>query len=84
MLYPEALARSARKKWPLRKLWFDRDIREAGCIHATCQDEMKHLRTLGYKGPIALIGNPVCVPPCTSEFIGYRNHKPDGLIKLGF
>jgi glycosyltransferase involved in cell wall biosynthesis len=84
MLYPEALARSAWKKWPLRKLWFDRDIREAGCIHATCQDEMKHLRTLGYKGPIALIGNPVCVPLCTSEFIGYRNHKPDGLIKLGF
>lgn len=84
MLYPEALARSAWKKWPLRKLWFDRDIFEAACIHATCQDEMKHLRTLGYKGPIALIGNPVCVPTYTSELIASRNHKPEGLIRLGF
>lgn len=84
MLYPEALARSAWKKWPMRKLWFDRDICEANCIHATCQDEMRHLRTLGYKGPIALIGNPVCVPTYTSELIVSRNHKPEGLIRLGF
>lgn len=65
MLYPETLARSAWKKWPMRKIWFDRDIRDAACIHATCRKEMENMRLLGYKGPIAVIGNPVAVP----EFI---------------
>lgn len=65
MLYPETLARSAWKKWPMRKIWFDRDIHNAACIHATCRKEMENMRLLGYKGPIAVIGNPVAVP----EFI---------------
>lgn len=82
MLYPEALARSLWKKWPIRKLWFDKDIREASCIHATCEDEMMHLRALGYDGPVALIGNPVGVPDYTAELISSRisNSKK----KLGF
>lgn len=62
MLYPEALSRSAWKKWPMRKIWFDRDIRDAACIHATCRKEMKNIRLFGYKGPVAVIGNPVAVP----------------------
>ena len=37
MLYPETLARSSWKKWPMRKLWFDRDIMNAACIHVTCE-----------------------------------------------
>lgn len=73
MLYPEALARSAWKKWPLRKLWFDEDIRRASCIHATCEEEMKHLRELGYRGPVALIGNPVAVPEFIPEL--YAAHQ---------
>lgn len=84
MLYPEALARSAWKKWPLRKLWFDGDIHDANCIHVTCQDEMTHLRAFGYNGPIALIGNPVDVPTYTAGLIESRNHKPEGLVQLGF
>jgi len=67
MLYPEALARSGWKKWPMRKLWFDKDIYDASCIHVTCEDEMKHVRNLGYAGPIALIGNPVGVPSYTQN-----------------
>lgn len=73
MLYPEALARSGWKKWPLRKLWFDRDICEAACIHVTCGTEMKHIRNLGYMGPIALIGNPVAVPTYSKDFFTNRN-----------
>lgn len=61
MLYPEAMRRSYWKKWPLLKLWFNNDILRATCIHATCETEMIHLRELGYRGSIALIGNPVPV-----------------------
>ena len=75
MLYPEALARSAWKKWPMRKVWFDRDIREAACIHATCEKEMENLRLLGYRGPIAVIGNPVAVPDYTHELFSSRCEK---------
>lgn len=75
MLYPEALARSSWKKKPLRKLWFDKDIRNATCIHATCEAEMKHIRKLGYKGPIALIGNPVAIPTYTEQL--FNNTRSD-------
>lgn len=84
MLYPETLARSAWKKWPVRKLWFNRDIREASCIHATCEAEMTHLRSLGYKGPVALIGNPVEVPPYTDDMISGRNYDMADAVRLGF
>lgn len=75
MLYPESLARRAWKKWPMRKLWFDRDIHDAACIHATCNKEMENLRLLGYKGPIAVIGNPVAVPDYTEELFYNRIKK---------
>lgn len=73
MLYPEALKRSYWKKWPLRKLWYDRDIMEASAIHATCEEEMNHIRALGYCGPIAVTGNPVFVPDYTKEIFEVRN-----------
>lgn len=62
MLYPTALRVSSWKKWPMLKLWFYKDIMEASCIHATCAEEMKHVRAFGYKGPIAVIPNPVVIP----------------------
>ena len=84
MLYPEALARSAWKKWPLRKLWFDKDIREATCMHVTCMKEMQHLRRLGYKAPIAIIANPVIVPQYTEELINERRDKAASSLNIGF
>lgn len=85
MLYPETLARSAWKKWPLRKLWFDKDIRMASCIHATCKAEMRHLRNLGYRGPVAQIGNPVEVPAYTAEMIAARvSIDMQKGLKIGF
>lgn len=86
MLYPEALARSAWKKWPMSKLWFDKDIREASCIHVTCEDEMKHVRAFGYHGPIALIGNPVAVPDYTEDLYSHHvneNHHFNSIAYLG-
>lgn len=62
MLYPTALKMHAWKKWPMRKLWFDKDIHEANCLHATCLQEMQHIRNFGYRGPIAVIPNPVVFP----------------------
>lgn len=72
MLYPEALARSSWKKKPMRTLWFDKDILEANCIHVTCEDELKFVRAFGYKGPVALIANPVNIPIYTKNL--YENH----------
>ena len=59
MLYPEALARSKWQKKLLRWACGDRDIREAACIHVTCEEEMQHVRALGFTNPIAVIPNPV-------------------------
>lgn len=59
MLYPQALAQSWWQKKLLRWMLFDRDIREAACIHVTCEEEMQHIRALGFTNPIAVIANPV-------------------------
>lgn len=84
MLYPETLARSVWKKWIVKKLWFNRDIREASCFHATCEEEMQHLRTFGYRGPVAIIGNPVGVPAYTDDLIYKRNYKQNNVLTIGF
>lgn len=80
MLYPTALAIKSWKKWPMFKLWFERDIHAAACLHATCDQEMEHCRTLGYKGPIAVIPNPVVFPKGIEAAIG----KPCGRRTIGF
>lgn len=76
MLYPEALRRSYWKKWPLIQLWFRRDVRRAACLHATCREEMGHIREFGYRGPVALIGNPVSVPECVDQIVADRRREP--------
>lgn len=62
MLYPQALAQSKYQKKLLRWAMFDRDIREAACIHVTCREEMQVVRALGFTNPIAVVGNPVPTP----------------------
>lgn len=84
MLYPETLTRSYWKKWPMLKLWFTRDIRGASCIHVTCEDEMTHLRSFGYKGPVALIGNPVAVPDYTFDLFRTNVKKTDSFHCIAF
>ena len=62
MLYPSALRVHAWKKMMLRTLWYNRDILQATCLHATCRQELEHCRNFGYRGPIAVIPNPVRIP----------------------
>ncbi len=84
MLYPETLARSSWKKWPMRKIWFDRDILNASCIHATCIKEMENIRVLGYKGPVAVIGNPVSVPDYIEELYAARQKNSVPFCSIAF
>lgn len=59
MLYPEALAHSRWQKKLLGWACVNRDIREASCIHVTCEEEMQHIRALGLTNPVAVIPNPI-------------------------
>ena len=67
MLYPTALAVSSWKKKLMGALWYNKDIMHASCLHATCIAEMEHNRKWGYKGPIAVIPNPVVFPDFVTE-----------------
>lgn len=83
MLYPTALAISRWKKIPMLKLWFNKDIMEATCLHATCQQEAAYCRQFGYKGPIAVIPNAVVFPEGVElKKRNYRDEK--GRIQIGF
>lgn len=62
MLYPQALSQSKWHKRLLRWAFFNRDLHEADCIHVTCEEEMKHVRALGFTNPIAIIANPIPLP----------------------
>lgn len=67
MLYPTALAVSRWKKRLMGAMWYNKDIMQADCLHATCMAELEHNRKYGYKGPIAVIPNPVVFPKFVSD-----------------
>lgn len=83
MLYPTALKVHAWKKWILLKLWYNKDIYHASCLHATCVQEMEHCRTFGYKGPIAVIPNAVVFPQGI-EVKGLSRMKENRKRVIGF
>jgi glycosyltransferase involved in cell wall biosynthesis len=63
MLAPGALRRHWWKKAPAR-LWFqDRALREAQCLHAKSQKECEDIRRFGLRNPVAVIPNPISLPP---------------------
>lgn len=59
MLYPQALAHSAVIKKISLALYQRKDLQRAACIQATCLDEMKHYRALGFCNPVAVLPNPI-------------------------
>lgn len=61
MLYPQALNVSGWKKKIIGNLFVRDDLRKADCIHATSEDEMRHIRNYGIEKPIAVIPNCICV-----------------------
>lgn len=82
MLYPTALRRNYWKKWLLLNLWYKTDINKASCIHATCKQEAVFIKDFGYKGPIAIIPNPVHIP----DDVTPSQNKPliNGKKTIGF
>lgn len=80
MLYPDAIKRSYWKKWPLIKLFFKKDIMQASCLHATCTQEMENIRAFGYKGPVAIIGNPANIPPYIDELKGRDKERKEAVF----
>ena len=79
MLYPTALAVSRWKKRLMGAMWYNKDIMQADCLHATCMAELEHNRKWGYKGPIAVIPNPVVFPKFVNDnqdtAIGYLHDR---------
>ncbi len=64
MLDSWALRNSPFKKSVARKLFEDRHLRNAGCLHALCVEEAREFRKLGLRNPICVVPNGVVVPPC--------------------
>ncbi len=91
-LYPQALAHSGLAKKLSLILYQNKDLQKAACIHATCDDELKYYRDLGFKNPVAVIPNPISTDgiidreiPLKKDFvIGYlgRLHPRKRVEKL--
>jgi glycosyltransferase involved in cell wall biosynthesis len=71
MLYPQAFNHSNLKKKLFLKLFLLNDLNKAAAVHATCLEEMQHLRNLGVKSPIAMIPNPVAIKNCELKITNY-------------
>ena len=81
MLYPNALKRSYWKKWPLIHLFFNKDVRNATCLHATCRQEMENIRLFGYQGAIAVIPNPAVIPSYANSLFDKNTQAFMGCIR---
>lgn len=77
MLYPQALAVSKLKKQVFLKLFLMNDLQKAAAVHATCTEEMQHLRNLGVKSPVAVIPNPISIT-------NFKLRIADNKLKIGY
>ena len=71
------------RKWLKKQIaWYayqKYDINHADCIQATCTDEMKELRALGCKVPIAIIPNS-----CDATLDACDTYNDDGFFRIGY
>ena len=79
MLYPQALAASATIKKIALWLYQRKDLQSAACIQATCKEEMKYYRDLGFTNPVAVIPNPIDLDNCIERPISQKSH-----FKIGY
>lgn len=77
MLYPQDMRKSSFLKKISLFLKLSYDLRNATCIHVTCEDEMKYYRDLGFKNPVAIIPNPI-------DIIDRSCKKNDKIFRLGY
>lgn len=76
MLYPQALSHSSLIKKISRLLYQNNDLSKAACIQATCEQEMKYYRELGFTNPVAIIPNPIETTNIINrDVISYKSHK---------
>jgi len=59
MLYPEAMQKSAWFKKLAIPLFQKDDLKKATVLHATCKQELEHIRRFGFKNPVAIIPNSI-------------------------
>ena len=59
MLYPQCFEKSSALKRFSFFLYLKSALQHAACLHATCIEEMEHLRNLNILSPIAVIPNPI-------------------------
>lgn len=79
MLYPQALSVSAWKKKLIGGWYVNADLKAADCLHATSEEEARHIRNYGLTNPIAIIPNGLDVSVYPQQRTT-RNLK----IKFGF
>lgn len=86
MLDSWALGRSRWKKRAVRLLFEDRHLRNAGCIHALCDAEVREIRKAGFTNPICVIPNgvePLPTPTLAPPWDGVFETERPVLLFLG-
>lgn len=73
MLEPWSLTQSPFKKKVALSLFQRNDLRNATCIHTTAPMEMRSIRNLGFKNPIAMIPNGIDLKSFSSVVPQKRN-----------
>lgn len=79
MLYPQAFAHHALLKKIMMKLYQGKEFAKAACVQATCQEEMEHYRSLGFKNPVAVLPNPIDI----NSFVD-REIPDKQIFKIGY
>ncbi|MBE7157249.1 MAG: glycosyltransferase [Rhodospirillales bacterium] len=67
MLDPWALANSRWRKLLVGFLYEYRHLRQASCLHATCQAELEAFRAFGLRNPVCIVPNGVDLPMETAS-----------------
>lgn len=80
MLYPQALLKSKLKKKIIMSIQFKRLLLNASCIHATCNEELKYYRELGFKNPVAVIPNPTPIPNYINTIKSIKDKRRIGFL----
>ncbi|KEO72294.1 glycosyltransferase [Anditalea andensis] len=83
MLYPQDLQKRKFFKKILWRWFLKKDLNNATCIHATCMEEMNHLRSLGISAPIAVIPNPIGIIDYNFNNLQYQLNKKRSIGYLG-
>ena len=73
MLYPQCFEKSAMIKKLSLWLYLKSDLQKAACLHATCMEEMEHLRNMGIESTVAVIPNPI--QSCNQQIGGLSPDK---------